>query len=55
MIKDRIPKGGVVGLDELNSEKFPGETEAVKDVFGLDEFEIRRRNYNSVPSYIVKK
>jgi len=55
LIKDRIPRGGVIGLDELNNERFPGETEAVKEVFGLDEFEIKRRTYNSVPSYIIKK
>ena len=53
LIKDRIPKGGVIGFDELNSGKFPGETEAVREVFGLDKYEIKRRSYNSQPSYIV--
>jgi hypothetical protein len=55
LIKDRVPKGGIIGFDELNSEKFPGETEAVKDVLGLDEFEIKRRPYNSQPSFIMKE
>jgi hypothetical protein len=55
LIKDRIPKGEVIGFDELNSEKFPGETEAVREVFGLDEFEIKRRDYNSQPCFIVKE
>jgi hypothetical protein len=55
LIKDRIPKGGIIGLDELNSDEFPGETEAVQETLGLDEFEIKRRTYNANPSYIVKK
>jgi hypothetical protein len=55
LIKNRVPKGGIIGFDELNSEKFPGETEAVKDVLGLDQYEIKRRSYNSQPSYIVKE
>lgn len=55
LIKDRVPKGGVIGFDELNSEKFPGETEAVMDVFSVDEFKIKRRSYNSQPSFMVKK
>lgn len=55
LIEDRIPRGGVVGFDELNTERFPGETEAVREVFGLDKFKIKRRTYDSVPSYMIKE
>jgi hypothetical protein len=55
LVWDRVPKGGVVGFDDLNSKSWPGETEALNDVIGLDEFEIKRLSYSSRPSYIVKK
>lgn len=55
LIKDRLPKGAVLGFDELNAESWPGETEALKEVFGLDEFKIERSSRGSMPSYVVKR
>jgi hypothetical protein len=55
LIWDRIPKGGVIGFDDLNTESWPGETKALNDVIGLDEFEIKRLPYTSRPSYIIKE
>lgn len=53
LIKDHVTKGTVIGFDELNCQAFPGETQAVKEVFGLNRYAIRRSPLNPSPSYIV--
>lgn len=52
-IRNRLTKGSVIAFDELNYHTWPGETLAVKEVFGLDRFSIRRTPYNPEPSYVV--
>lgn len=52
-IKKHITKGTVIGFDELNCRDFPGETLALKEVFGLDKYRIIRSHYSSIQSYIV--
>jgi len=52
-IRPHLTKGSVVGFDELNCPDFPGETRAVKDVFGLDRYAIRRLPFHPTPSFIV--
>ena len=52
-IKDRLTKGSVIGFDELNEEKFPGETVAVKKVLGLGRYAIRRFPFHARSSYII--
>ena len=52
-IKNHVTKGTVIGFDELNYHEFPGETLALKEVFGLDKYQIRRSPLNPTPSYIV--
>lgn len=52
-IKDRLTKGSILVFDELNHPKFPGETIALKEVFGLDKFKIQRNIYSNCQSYIV--
>ena len=51
-IKGHLTKGSVIGFDELNSHDFPGETLALKEVFGLDRYKIIRNPY-SVQSFII--
>lgn len=51
-IKGYLTKGSIIGFDELNSHDFPGETIALKEVFGLDQYKIIRSPH-SVQSYIV--
>ena len=53
LIKPHITKGTVLGFDELNLPAFPGETLALKEVFGLDRHSIRRSPLNPFTSYIV--
>ena len=52
-IKEHLTKGSIIGFDELNLHDFPGETLALKEVFGLDRYRIIRSPYSSVQSYIV--
>ncbi|MCJ7443250.1 MAG: hypothetical protein MUO26_01745 [Methanotrichaceae archaeon] len=55
-IKSHITKGSLIGFDELNVHDFPGETIALKEVFGLDKYRINRSPYySSAQSYIVIK
>jgi hypothetical protein len=48
-----ITKGTVIAFDELNCPEFPGETQAVKEVFGLGRYAIQRDPSNPLISYIV--
>ncbi|MBF2053173.1 MAG: crotonobetainyl-CoA--carnitine CoA-transferase [Candidatus Sericytochromatia bacterium] len=52
-IKGHLTKGSVLAFDELNYEKFPGETLALKEVFGLDRYKITRSPLNPLCSYLV--
>jgi hypothetical protein len=52
-IKPFLTRGTVLGFDELNDHACPGETLALKEVFGLNQFPIRRFPFNSRTSYIV--
>jgi hypothetical protein len=52
-IKDHVTKGTVIGFDQLNDHDFPGETLALKEVFGLGKYKIRKSPYSSVQSFII--
>jgi len=52
-IKPHLTKGAVIGFDELNFHDFPGETIALKEVFGLDRFRIQRSAYSPTVSYVI--
>jgi hypothetical protein len=55
LLRDHVTKGTVLAFDELNCADFPGETLAVKEVFGLDRYAIRRLPVVNpgMPSYLV--
>jgi hypothetical protein len=52
-IKNRLSKGAIVAFDELNYPKFPGETIAFNEVFGINNYQIFRSPMSSTVSYIV--
>jgi len=52
-IKGHLTRGSIIGFDELGFHDFPGETLALKEVFGLDKYRIIRNSYSSYNSYIV--
>ncbi len=53
MIRPHLTKGSVVAFDELNQPQFPGETVALREVFGLDRFSIQRSPYSHYQSFII--
>lgn len=52
-IRDRLTPGSVIGFDELNDHATPGETLALKEVFGVNRYAIRRYPYNARTSYMI--
>jgi len=52
-IRNRITRGSVIGFDELNVSRYPGETIALSEVFGLDRYKIHHSIYSPTQSYIV--
>ena len=52
LVKKRLTKGSIVAFDELNYENFPGETIALREVFGLDKYAIKRSPLNPLIGYI---
>ncbi|OUR60331.1 crotonobetainyl-CoA--carnitine CoA-transferase [Colwellia sp. 39_35_sub15_T18] len=52
-IRDRIPKGAVIAFDEINDPACPGETLALLESFGINNFRIERYQYNARTSYFV--
>ncbi len=53
LIKPFVTKGTVLGFDELNDKEFPGETVALREVFGTSNVRIQRNPYSGMQSYIV--
>jgi hypothetical protein len=52
-IRPHLVKGSVLGFDELNDPDSPGETIALREVFGLNNIKLRRYRYASRVSYFV--
>lgn len=48
-----LTRGSVIALDELNTPAFPGETVAMREVFGLDRFELHRSRYLPDRTYFI--
>tara|TARA_B100000315_G_C14284266_1_gene454442 strand:- start:276 stop:569 length:294 start_codon:yes stop_codon:yes gene_type:complete len=48
-----VPKGGIVGFDEINSKKWVGETIALKETIRLGDVELRKFSYSPWESYFV--
>ena len=49
----RMPKGAIIGFDELNSPLWPGETIAVIEELGLSRLRLRRFSFDTFVSYAV--
>ena len=52
-IRPHVTKGTVLAFDELVARDFPGETVALKEVFGVGAFEIKRLPFGGAASYAV--
>ena len=53
LIRPYLTKGSIIGFDELNLHDFPGETIALKEVFGLDKYPIVRSPLNPFAGHIT--
>lgn len=51
-IKPHLTKGSILYFDELNLEAFPGETVALKEVFGLKNIKIKRTPFSIMEAYV---
>ena len=49
----RMPKGAILVFDEIHNSHWPGETEALAEVIGINNVEIRNFPFNPNISYIV--
>lgn len=53
MILPLMPKGGIIGFDELIDPQFPGETVALKEVLKIRDCRLKRSKFGAIQSYIV--
>ena len=53
IITNHVTKGTIIAFDQLNDHDFPGETLALKEVWGLDKYKIRRSPATSLQAYMV--
>lgn len=53
LIRPHLAKNSVVGFDELVLEEFPGETQALREAWGISNFEIIRDPNSPQQSYVI--
>jgi hypothetical protein len=53
LIRPYLIKNSIVGFDELGLDEFPGETQALKQAWGISNFEILRDPACAHQSYII--
>lgn len=53
LIKGRLTKGSIIGFDELNMHEFPGETIAMMEVLGVNNYSLIRDPTVPYQSYVV--
>lgn len=53
LIKPYLTKGSIIGFDELNDPQFPGETIALREVFGTQNIQLVRNRFSGIQSYFI--
>lgn len=48
-----MPKGAIIGFDELTDPQFPGETVAFKEIFNLRSCRLKRSKFGAIQSYVI--
>jgi len=48
-----VPKGGIVAFDELNYQRWAGETVALKECLDLSKLKLKKFSFDPNPSYFV--
>ena len=54
LLKDRIPKDGVIVFDEPNHKDYPGETIAIMEALGIGNIALRRLPFSPMAAYAIK-
>lgn len=49
----KIPKGGIIVIDDLGSQRWPGESRAVEDMLGIRSLRLKRIPFEPVVAYSV--
>lgn len=52
-IKPYLTKGSIIGFDEPNSKDFPGETIAIKEIFGKINFKLYQSKFSAGSGYLI--
>ncbi len=52
-ILPHLSKGAVIAFDEINVEEWPGETQALKEVLGTNNFKINHSPFRANAGYII--
>ena len=52
-IKPYLIKGSIIGFDEPNSKDFPGETIAIKEIFGEVKFKLYQSKFSAGSGYLI--
>jgi hypothetical protein len=52
-IEPYLTKGSVIGFDEVNDHTTPGETVALREVFGLQRYAVKRYPFSARTSYLI--
>jgi len=53
LLLPHMPKGAIIGFDELTDPHFPGETVALKEVMKLRHCRLVRSKFSAIQSYII--
>jgi hypothetical protein len=48
-----LTRGSIIGFDEVNDATTPGETVAVREVFGLGKYAVKHYRYSARTSYLI--
>lgn len=48
-----MPKGAIIGFDELLDPQFPGETVALKEVLKLRDYKLFKNPFGGIQSYLI--
>jgi len=53
LCKNHFVKGSIIGFDEVNHPDWPGETVALKEIFGLNNIKLERVPFSPTQSFFV--
>jgi len=53
MLLKVMPKGSIIGFDELVDPQFPGETIAFKEVLNIREHKLYKNPFGGIQSFII--